>query len=282
MSSTRITLLTALAMLSFAGNSLLCRIAFQSTTIDVASFTSIRLISGALLLGLIVWLQQGKIAKGGSWWAAIALFAYAVGFSSAYISLPTGVGALLLFGAVQMTMTSYGLWRGERLSKIQLVGLVMALMGVVGLLLPGLSSPPLLGSLVMLITGVAWGVYSLLGRGVSNPTQVTADNFLRTVPITVGLSLVLLPKVSLDSAGVAYAIASGALTSGLGYVLWYSALPRLKSTQAAIVQSIVPVLAAVGAIFLLSEPMTLRLGLASVAILGGIVLVLQPSQVLHR
>lgn len=273
--STRTRLLTALALLAFAGNSLLGRMAFQYTTIDAASFTSIRLVAGALALGLIVALRGGTIAKAGSWAAAIALFTYAASFSAAYVSLPTGVGALLLFGAVQITMIGYGLGRGERLSRVQVLGMVLALGGLVGLLLPGLASPPLLGSLLMLCAGAAWGVYSLLGKGVSNPTQATAGNFLRAVPITLGFSLLLLPRLSLDSAGVGYAIASGALTSGVGYALWYNALPGLEATQAAIVQLCVPVLAAIAAILLLNEPMTLRLGLASAAVLGGIALVLR-------
>ncbi|WP_017297172.1 DMT family transporter [Nodosilinea nodulosa] len=268
-------LLTALAMLAFAGNSLLCRMAFQQTAIDAASFTSIRLVAGALALGLIVALRGGTAVSSGSWAAAIALFAYAASFSAAYVSLPAGVGALLLFGAVQITMIGYGLGRGERLSRVQVAGMFLALVGLVGLLLPGLARPPLLGSLLMLGAGAAWGVYSLLGKGVSNPTQATAGNFLRAVPIALGLSLLLLPRLSLDSAGVGYAIASGALTSGVGYALWYNALPGLAATQAAIVQLCVPILAAIAAIFLLNEPMTLRLGLASVAVLGGIALVLR-------
>ena len=270
----RITLLTSLAMLAFAGNSLLCRMALKHTEIDAASFTSIRLLSGAIALWLIVQLQGGAIAKAGRWSAAFALFVYAACFSIAYISLPAGTGALLLFGAVQVTMIGYGLYSGERLQMLQSLGLLLALAGLVGLLLPGLSAPPWQGSVLMLGAGIAWGVYSLLGKRVKNPTQATAGNFLRAVPFTLGFSLIYLPNLSWDSAGIFYAVASGAIASGIGYAIWYRALPDLQATQAATVQLSVPILAAVGAILFLSEPMTLRLGLAAIAILGGISLVI--------
>lgn len=281
MASASIKLLTGLAMLAFAGNSLLCRIAFQVTALDAASFTSIRLLSGAILLGLIVRFRQVEdpslrtIANAGRWSAAIALFVYAACFSMAYVSLPTGIGALLLFGAVQVTMIGYGCYRGERLSLLQVIGLVLALIGLVILLAPGLASPPLRGALLMIGSGVAWGVYSLLGKGIQNPTHATAGNFLRTAPMTLGLSLALLPQLSVDALGVSYAIASGAITSGMGYALWYYVLPSLKATQAATVQLSIPVLAAISAIFLLGESLSLRLVVASVAVLGGIALVLR-------
>ena len=274
MSLVRITFLTALAMLAFAGNSLLCRMALKHTEIDAASFTSIRLLSGAIALWLIVQLQGGAIAKAGRWSAAFALFVYAACFSIAYVSLPAGTGALLLFGAVQVTMIGYGLYSGERLRALESLGLLLALAGLVGLLLPGLSAPPWQGSVLMLGAGVAWGVYSLQGKRVKNPTQATAGNFLRVVPFTLGLSLISLPNLSWDGAGIFYAVASGAIASGIGYAIWYRALPDLQATQAATVQLSVPILAAVGAILFLSEPMTLRLGLAAIAILGGIALVI--------
>ena len=271
----RIFILTALAMLAFAGNSLLCRLALADTSIDAASFTSIRLISGALTLCLIVQFRQKARLQAGSWPSAIVLFAYAAGFSFAYISLPAATGALLLFGAVQATMIGFGLFKGERLLGLQILGLLLAIGGLVGLLLPGLSAPPLEGSLLMLGAGVAWGVYSLRGKGAGSPLEVTAGNFLRTVPITLFLSLVWLNDISLDTAGIWYAVASGALASGVGYAIWYTALPALKATNAATVQLSVPVIAALGGILLLNEPVTLRLVMASLAILGGIALVIR-------
>ncbi|HUQ35452.1 MAG TPA: DMT family transporter [Aestuariivirga sp.] len=274
MSRARIFILTSLAMLAFAGNSLLCRVALKNTGIDAASFTSIRLISAAITLWLVVRLTSNTSSGKGNWPSAIALFAYAAGFSFAYINLTAATGALLLFGAVQTTMIGYGIWRGERLLNLQLLGLVLALGGLVGLTLPGLSAPPLASSLLMIGAGAAWGVYSLRGKGAGDPTLVTAGNFLRTVPITIALSLLMITHIAWDSAGIWYAIVSGALTSGIGYAIWYKALPALKATQAATVQLSVPVIAAIGGIILLGEPLTLRLVLASIAIISGIALVI--------
>ncbi len=274
MSYARIISLTCLAMIAFAGNSLLCRQALKHTSIDPASFTAIRLVSGALVLWLLARLKHKAPAGKGNWSSAFALFAYAAGFSYAYVSLPAASGALLLFGAVQATMISYGIWKGERLRVLQIVGVSIAFGGLVGLLLPGLSAPPLLGSVLMLGAGIAWGIYSLRGKGAGDPTRVTAGNFLRSVPITLVLSLLMFDFVSWDAAGFYYAVASGALASGMGYAIWYTALPSLKNTSAASVQLSVPVIAALGGIVFLGEPMTLRLVLASVAILGGIALVI--------
>lgn len=274
MSSLRVVALVALAMLAFAGNSLLCRIALKDTAIDAASFTTLRLLSGAVMLWLLVRLRGGARSGAGNWLSALALFAYAAGFSFAYISLPAATGALLLFGAVQATMIGHGLWRGERLRGAQTVGLVLALGGLVGLLLPGLSAPPLFGSAMMLGAGAAWGIYSLRGRGAGDATRVTAGNFLRAVPIAAVLSILMLDKASVDGSGLLYAVASGALASGLGYAIWYTALPALKATTAATVQLSVPVIAALGGILFLGEAITLRLALASLAILGGIGLVI--------
>lgn len=280
MSLARVLLLTTLAMLAFAANSLLCRLALRETGIDAASFTTIRLASGALMLWLVVRLRGGSAhtvghAPYGSWASALALFAYAAAFSFAYRTLPAGAGALLLFGAVQATMIGYGLWRGERLGARQSAGMALAAAGLVGLLLPGLSAPPLQGAVLMLASGVAWGVYSLRGRGVANPAASTAGNFLRAVPFALALSLAQLSSASVDAAGAAYAVASGALASGLGYALWYGALPLLRATTAATVQLSVPVLAALGAAAFLGEAITLRLMLASLAVLGGIALVIR-------
>lgn len=274
MSFARLAILIALAMVAFAGNSLLCRVALKHTAIDAASFTTIRLVSGALMLWLVARTTRGGLAGKGNWISALALFAYAAGFSFAYVSLPAATGALLLFGAVQATMIGYGLCNGERLRKLQLLGFALALGGLVGLLLPGLSAPPLAGSLLMLGAGVAWGVYSLRGKGAGDATQVTAGNFLRAAPIAMVLSLLAYSRASVDSAGFLYAVLSGALASGIGYAIWYTALPAIKATHAATVQLSVPVIAAVGGIVLLGEALSWRLVAASVAILGGIALVI--------
>lgn len=266
--------LTLLAMIAFAGNSLLCRVALTETEIDAASFTGIRLLSGALVLWLFIRLRSGAHCASGSWPSALALFLYAAGFSYAYISLPASTGALLLFGAVQATMIGYGLWSGERLALRQTTGLIFALAGLVGLLLPGMTAPPLAGAVLMLGAGVAWGVYSLRGKGASDPSCITAGNFLRAAPMAVALSVVTLPWLSLDRAGVWYAVLSGALASGAGYAIWYAALRGLTSTSAATVQLSVPVIAAMGAVAFLDETITLRLLISSLAILGGITLVI--------
>ena len=263
-----------MAMLAFASNSLLCRVALKHTGIDAASFTSIRLISGAVMLLLVVRIARGKLDGSGNWLSASALFAYAAGFSFAYVSLPAATGALLLFGAVQTTMIGHAIWMGERLKRLQLVGLVLALGGLVALLSPGISAPPLSGSLLMLCAGIAWGIYSLRGKGSGDPTKVTAGNFLRAAPIAAALSLLSYSHITLDSAGVGYAVLSGALASGLGYAIWYTALPALKATNAATIQLCVPVIAALGGVLFLGESVTLRLVFASLAILGGIALVI--------
>jgi drug/metabolite transporter (DMT)-like permease len=278
MSYARTVALTSWAMLAFASNSLLCRVALEHTGIDAASFTTIRLISGAIMLWLVVQIRGVTEGGRGNGLSALALFAYAAGFSYAYVSLPAATGALLLFGAVQATMIGYGLWSGERLLKLQLAGLLLAISGLVGLLLPGISAPPLSGSALMLGAGVAWGIYSLRGKGVGDPVRVTAGNFLRAVPIAAVLSVLMLNGASLDTAGFWCAVSSGALASGLGYAIWYTALPALKATNAATVQLSVPVIAALGGIIFLGEPVTLRLALASVAILGGIALVIREKQ----
>ncbi len=280
MSFARIVSLTSLAMTAFAGNSLLCRAALMQTSIDAASFTAIRLTSGAIMLWLIVQIRNGTQIGRGNWISAFALFTYAAGFSFAYVSLPTATGALLLFGSVQATMIGYGIWAGERLLKLQLLGLLLAFGGLVGLLLPGLTAPPLSGSILMLVAGVAWGIYSLRGKGLGDPTKVTAGNFLRAVPIVAVLSVLtlILKGISLDTDGFWYAVSSGALASGLGYAIWYAVLPALKAMSAATVQLSVPVIAALSGIAFLSEPITLRLALASVAILGGIILVIMEKQ----
>ena len=276
----RLFILTLLAMIAFAGNSLICRRALTQTRIDAASFTFIRILSGAVALWLVVTIRKRTSPKAGSWASALALFAYAAAFSFAYISLSAGIGALLLFGAVQATMILWGLCRAERLRTRQWLGLALAIGGLVALLFPGLSAPPIAGALLMICAGIAWGIYSLRGQGAGEPVTTTAGNFLRAVLFAAVLSIALLPWLKLDRAGVGYAILSGALASGIGYVIWYSALPGLKAASAATVQLSVPVLAAAGGILFLGESITLRFLLASLAILGGIALVvLENTQV---
>jgi drug/metabolite transporter (DMT)-like permease len=265
-------------MTAFAGNSLLCRLALKQTSIDAATFTFIRIISGAIALWFIVKMRKGSRDQAGSWISALALFAYAAAFSFAYISLSAGTGALLLFGAVQATMIFWGLRKGERLRVRQCVGLAFALAGLVALLFPGLSAPPAGGSILMLSAGMAWGIYSLRGKAAGDPASATAGNFLRAVPLAAGLSIALLPLAKLDRAGIGYAILSGAIASGVGYAIWYTALPSLKAATAATVQLSVPVLAAVGGIIFLGESITLRFLFASVAVLGGIALVVTENR----
>jgi drug/metabolite transporter (DMT)-like permease len=274
--------LTALAMLAFAGNSLLCRLALKHTAIDAASFTTVRLVAGAVTLWLILRLRGGSPKGAGNWGSALALFAYAAGFSFAYIGLTAATGALLLFGSVQATMIGVGLWRGERLRPVQSFGLLCALCGLAALLWPGLSAPPLLASALMIGAGISWGIYSLRGKGAGDPTVVTAGNFLRTVPVTVAMSLAAWSWWSLDTQGLIYALASGALASGVGYAIWYTALRGLKATSAATVQLSVPVIAAAGGILLLGEAMTQTLLLSSLTIVGGIALVLWGRQLNKR
>jgi drug/metabolite transporter (DMT)-like permease len=260
--------LTGVAMLAFAGNSLLCRLALQHSGIDPASFTTVRLTSGAVVLwALVRWRGQ---RPAGDWGSAAALFVYAAAFSYAYLSLSAGTGALLLFGAVQATMLGWGLWHGQRLGRGQTAGLVLAMGGLVALLLPGVTAPPAGGALLMSAAGVAWGVYSLRGRSSGDPTAVTAGNFVRASALAVPLALAALPWARVDVAGLLWALCSGAVTSGLGYAIWYTALKGLQPTSSASVQLSVPVLTALGGVALLSEPLTLRLTLCSLAILGGI------------
>ncbi len=270
MSTSRLLLASTLAMLAFAGNSLLCRAALGAGHIDAASFTSLRMVAGAATLALIVGLKHRHLALGGSWWSALALLAYAAGFSFAYISLPAASGALILFGAVQGTMIGYALSSGERLNALQLAGALMAAAGLVGLLLPGLSAPPLGGSLLMLGAGVAWGIYSLRGSGSGDATQKTAGNFLRAVPLALLISALTLEQARIDGFGALLALISGALTSGVGYAIWYTVLPHLRTSSAATLQLSVPVIASFGGVVLLAEPLSWRLGLTSIAILGGI------------
>jgi drug/metabolite transporter (DMT)-like permease len=262
-------------MVAFAGNSLFCRMALKETGIDAVSFTSVRLLAGALMLWLLMrWQRQVPLAQG-SWRSATALFIYAVTLSFAYRSIATGAGALMLFGAVQATMLAAGFMAGERMTRIQTTGFVAAVVGLVILVSPGVEAPSLLDSLLMLSSGVAWGVYSLLGRGQKDPTAATAGNFLRAAPMTLALALVAFPWIHPDARGMLYAMLSGALTSALGYVMWYRVLQHMRAMTASTVQLSAPMIASVGGVLLLGESFTRDLMIASVLILGGIWMVLR-------
>lgn len=272
----RTLLLTLLAMLAFAGNSLLCRAALKDTAIDAASFTTARILSGALMLALLLRLRGASAKPRGSWRGAAALFLYAAAFSFAYLQLDAGTGALLLFGAVQVTLVLAGLLRGERLGGQALLGVLLAASGLLYLLLPGASAPPLSGALLMLLSGLAWGLYTLFGRDGGDPLAASAGNFLRAAAFAALLALTFHAGLRLDGLGLLYALLSGALASGLGYALWYAALPGLTAIQGASVQLSVPVLAALAGALLLDEPLGARLPAAALAVLGGIALVLLP------
>jgi drug/metabolite transporter (DMT)-like permease len=271
----RTAALTTAALVGFAANSLLCRMALRPRLVDAATFTSIRIVAGALallVLGRMAAPPRDAADGGGSWGSAAALFAYAAAFSFAYLRIGAGVGALLLFGAVQATMLAWALSRGERLGWAEWAGLLAAVVGLVALVRPGLSAPDPAGAVLMIAAGAAWGAYSLRGRSASRPLAATAANFARAVPMAVALSLVLLGSVHLSARGALLAAVSGALTSGVGYSLWYAALAGLTATQAAVVQLSVPVLAAAGAVALLGETLTPRLGACGAIILGGVAL----------
>jgi len=269
-------LLTLIAMFAFAANSLLCRLALGDQQIDAASFTTVRVLSGAVTLSLFMlphW-RRGGHRVAFDWGASAMLFAYMIFFSFAYLSLSAGTGALLLFGSVQMTMILAALGAGERFTAWSWAGLLVAVVGLVYLVSPGITAPDPLGAVFMIVAGLAWGLYSLVGRRAGNPLESTANNFLLATPLAIAASLVFLSDLQLSTRGLLLAMASGSIASGLGYVTWYAALKGLNSTRAATVQLSVPVIAAVGGVLLLTEPVTLRLVLASAATLGGIALVL--------
>jgi drug/metabolite transporter (DMT)-like permease len=264
--------LTSLALCFFAANSLLARAALRSGEIDPASNTSIRLASGALVLALLVYARRVPATerRTGSWLSAAALFLYAAPFSFAYVALPTGSGALILFGVVQLTMIAVGMARGLRPAPLEWLGLTIAFAGLVWLMLPGIETPDPLAALLMAIAGVAWGAYSLRGRGAVNPLAATADNFLRSVVFAAALMVATIAGAHASARGVILACASGAIASGLGYSIWYVALRSLTPTRAAIVQLAVPALTAIAGVLVLGEAMTGRLIVAGIAILGGI------------
>lgn len=279
MSRLTVFLATVVTMIAFAGNALIGRAALRDTAIDAMSYTSIRLAAGAIVLVAIARLarrgrERGPARLGGTWISALALFAYAILFSFAYRGMAAGSGALVLFAAVQATMIGWGLVQGERFRPIQIAGLAIAGAGLVWLVAPGLDAPPLGAASAMAASGVAWGIYSLRGRGAGDPVAASAGNFARALPFAGLGSLVAATSATLDPAGVALAVASGAITSGIGYAIWYTVVPRLAATTAATVQLTVPAIASGMAVVFLGEALTLRLVLASIAILGGIAVVI--------
>jgi drug/metabolite transporter (DMT)-like permease len=278
---------TLLALLAFAANSVLCRLALHSGAIDAASFSVVRFGGGAAMLLAVSALTRREAAPAtGSWTSAAILFLYAVPFSFAYTTLNAGTGALILFGCVQVTMIGAALWAGERPHTVQWIGLGLALAGLVFLVSPGLAAPPLAGAGLMALAGLAWGVYSLRGRGSAGPLAQTTSNFVRSVPLLLTVSLIALPRFHLERRGALLAVASGALASGLGYVLWYHALGGLTATRAAVVQLAVPILAAAGGVIFLREIISPRLIVSAAMVLGGIALALfgraATSSVLRR
>lgn len=278
-SALRLFLVTSLAMIAFAANSVLGRIGLVDTEIGAGSFALIRLISGALTLTAICALQSKRVS--GSLRGGLSLLIYAGFFSFAYIALPAGMGAIILFAMVQITMLGWGLSRGERLSIQQWIGFVIAVTALLWLVSPSLEAPPLWAIIAMAIAGMGWGAYSLLGRGASDPTSTTTGNFIWASALALplfGLSSLVQPEPIPPMDGIALAMASGSITSGLGYVIWYQALKGLTATRAGIAQLTVPAIAALGGVVFLAEPITLRFALSTMAILGGVALaVLTPK-----
>jgi len=267
---------TILALVAFAANSVICRLALKDDAIDPGMFTSIRLFSGAVVLIIWVFLSKDrKIEKSkGSWFSAAMLFMYAAAFSYAYVSLETGIGALIAFGVVQITMISYSLISGYRLNRLEWFGIIMALAGFLYLLLPGATAPSLIGFLLMTLSGIGWGIYSLRGKNSKHPLVDTAYNFLRTLPFLILLLYFMFRESNFTTKGLLLALLSGAVTSGIGYTIWYMALRGLNSIQASIVQLLVPLIAAIGGVIFVSELISFRLIASSLLILGGIFLLI--------
>ena len=267
----KIILYTAFALVAFAFNSILCRLALRADEIDAASFTSVRLISGAATLILISYFfSKTKKPASGSWPSAFFLFAYAVCFSFAYISLTAGTGALILFGSVQVTMIAVAWTRGEKPKMLEWLGLVMALGGLVYLVFPGLAAPPLTSSALMAAAGISWGAYTLRGRASSDPLAETTGNFVRSVPMGIIISIIFIPRFHLSNKGMVLAVLSGAIASGIGYTVWYTALKHHTATRAAVLQLSVPLLTAVIGVAFLTEAANVQLAISAGLILGGI------------
>lgn len=267
----RLILITALTMIAFAANSVLGRMGLVGTEIEAGSFAAIRLLSGAIFLAPICAVLRKSIT--GSWTSALMLAVYALAFSYAYIALSAGMGAIIMFAMVQISMLSWGLIRGERMSPLQWTGFAIAVGALIWLVSPGLEAPPLWAAVSMAVAGLGWGVYSLLGRGAGDPTAMTTGNFIRASLITLplfGLILLVRPEPFPPVDGIALAIFSGAITSGLGYIIWYQTVRHISATRAGIAQLSVPALAAIGGVILLAEPINLRFALSTTAILGGV------------
>lgn len=267
---------TGLALIAFAANSVLCRLALGEGAIDAAGFTVIRMLTGAVALLGIVRIRGGETGGStkGSWPASLMLFLYAITFSFAYVTLDTGTGALILFGSVQITMILLSLVSGTRLHISEWTGVAIAFAGFVYLILPGVTTPSAMGFALMTVAGIGWGIYTLMGRGSKSPLMDTAYNFFRTVPLVVVLGVVAIRSAHYSSEGVALAMLSGGITSGIGYTVWYIALGGLSATQAAVLQLLVPLIAALGGVLFVSEAITLRLSVSAAMILGGVLLVL--------
>ncbi|MCG6976730.1 MAG: DMT family transporter [Acidiferrobacterales bacterium] len=272
----RTGVLTGLALIAFAANTVLCRMALADNNIDAASFTAVRLFSGAAILLLIIRLNPEKASSPtrGSWIAGSMLFLYAITFSYAYITLDTATGALILFASVQITIILLSLFSGNRLHLSEWLGLVVAFGGFVYLVLPGVTSPSLLGFVLMTVAGIGWGVYTLKGRGSRFPLTDTAYNFVRTLPLALVPVVLTGANLHFSAEGIVLAVLSGALASGVGYSIWYAALRGLSTTQSAVVQLSVPIIAAFGGVIFVSEMITLRLSISATLILGGILLVI--------
>jgi drug/metabolite transporter (DMT)-like permease len=270
------TLLTTFfALVAFAGNSILCRLALENRSIDASNFTVIRLFSGAVILLIILKLSRGNSESSpkGSWVGALMLFAYASTFSFAYMSLDTGTGALILFGSVQLTMITIAVVSGDRLHLFEWIGVGVAFAGFVYLVLPKVTTPSFIGFVLMTLAGISWGIYTLMGRGSESPLSDTAYNFTRTIPFIIVMGLLFIQTSHLSQKGVFLAVLSGALASGIGYTIWYIALGGLSVTIAAVAQLLVPVLAALGGAIFVSETISFHFLLSAAMILGGIALV---------
>jgi drug/metabolite transporter (DMT)-like permease len=273
---------TILALVAFAGNSVLCRVALRNGAIDPASFSTIRFASGAVTLLVISSFTGKRALPAGSWVSACILFFYAIPFSFAYTRMTAAAGALILFGTVQLTMISAGLWSGERPRPLQWLGAGLSIGGLVYLLLPGIGTPSLSGAALMSVAGICWGAYSLRGRGAANPLAQTAGNFVRSLPLIFSVSLLTLSQFHIEGIGAFFAIVSGVVASGAGYVIWYSALRGLTATRAAVVQLAVPILAASTGVAFLGEMLSTRLVVASAMVLGGIALAVYRGQLMRE
>ncbi len=277
MNTWRISIFTVIALMAFAANSVLNRLALGGNTIDASSYIGIRLVSGAFTLWLLHGFFNQKsnlILREGNIVPAFYLFLYGITFSFAYRSLSSGTGAFILFGTVQTTMIVAVLLRGERPHIAEWLGLIIAISGLIYLVFPGLSAPDPVGALLMVTAGIAWGFYTLRGKGVKDPLETTAINFILAVPMVLLVNIFTFSKAHFSTEGVLYAVLSGSIASGVGYVIWYAALKGLTTTQAALLQLGVPIIAAFGGVIFLQETITLRLVMAGVLIIGGVVLAL--------